>query len=161
MSSFNRRLFLLSSMALAGCGFTPVYGPSGAGRALRGAVEVDAPSDREAHSFAQAATRSLGEALSPHYRLGYEITTDEKPIGLTRDQEIKRYHVTGKVTYTLIDIASGNTVASGTVERFTAYAATGSTVASLSATSDAYDRLMSQLADAVVLEMTATFGEAR
>jgi LPS-assembly lipoprotein len=51
--------------------------------------------------------------------------------------------------------ATGATVASGRVQSFTAYAATGSTVAGLAAEEDAGLRLMRLLADQVVARLIA------
>ncbi|WP_417250231.1 hypothetical protein [Celeribacter sp.] len=164
MSSFDRRTVLVSLVALAGCGFTPAYGPNGAAQVLRGTVEVQQPSDREENSYSRALTDALGPSQSPRYRLTYEITTDEDSIGLTRAQEINRYHVTGTASYALVEIESGATVASGEVSTFTAYAATaktGSTVASLAATRDAYARLMQQLADRTVNDLIIAVSAAR
>ena len=52
MSWFDRRAFLgapgAAGLALAGCGFTPAYGPGGAAGALTGAVALSEPEDRAA-----------------------------------------------------------------------------------------------------------------
>lgn len=160
MSSFNRRAFILCAAALTGCGFTPAYGPSGAGTVLRNTVEVAPPQDRETYNFAEAVETRLGSTENPRYRLSYTIETDESAVGLTRAQEINRYHVTGTATYTLVDIASGATVASGQVSSFTAYASTGSTVASLATTRDAYSRLMQILADRTVNDLIIAVSNA-
>lgn len=161
MSSFSRRAFLISAVTLAGCGFSPAYGPSGAAQALRGAVTVAEPQTREDYSYARALAHAFGPADAPRYRLAYTIETDESPVSLTRAQEIYRYHIRGSATYALVENASGATLASGQVSAFTAYAATGSTVASLSATRDAYARLMQQLADRTVSELVIAMADAR
>lgn len=156
MSSFDRRSFLILAVALTGCGFTPVYGPKGT--ALRGRVAIDAPDDRESYALVEQLNRGFGPATSAEYRLSYEIETARKAVGLTRAQEIRRYHITGKVTYTLTEIASGRVMTSGEAESFTAYSATGSTVSTLTAPRDAYERLMAILADQIVTQIHAKTG---
>ncbi len=52
--------------------------------------------------------------------------------------------------YTIVQIADGKEVQSGSVKAFTGYAQSGSNVAILAASNDAYDRLMIQLADKVL-----------
>lgn len=161
MSSFNRRTFLCSAAAiaaLAGCGFTPLYGPNGAANALRDTVELTAPVTREDYAFVRAVEGQLGAARSARFSLDYALQTSESTIGLTRTQEINRYHVAGTATYTLSDITSGDVMSSGKVTAFSAYSASESTFAARAATRDAYDRLMVQLADKTVAQILAVAG---
>lgn len=156
MSSFDRRRFLISSAslgALASCGFTPAYAPGGTASALRGRVELDAPDTRESYTLYNRLTESFGTPVTPGYLLSYTISTDEKQIGITRDQEITRYHVEGTVAYTFTDVASGQVILSDTVKSFTGYSATGSSVDTLTASRDAYARLMTILADQMVARL--------
>jgi LPS-assembly lipoprotein len=158
MSLFNRRIFLLSAAALAGCGFTPAYKAGGSAAALRGQISIAAGDDRESYALAKDLTRIFTQSAAPRYHLDYTITTGEDTVGITQDQEITRYHVTGEVTFTLTDLNAGQIAASGTVSSFTAYSATGTTVATLSATNDAYARLMSILASKISTEIQAKAG---
>lgn len=149
MSSFNRRSFLLSLAALTGCGFTPAYGPNGTASKLRGAVTIDAAASREGFNLFNALQARFGPPSAPKYRLEVSVQTREDDVGVTRDGEITRYHVVGTARYTLTDLASGEIAADGSVQSFTAYSATRSTVASLTSTRDAYARLMDILAAAI------------
>ena len=155
MLLFDRRTFLLSAVALAGCGFQPTYGPNGSGSALRGAIRVDTSGNREAYVLANKLEDIFARPATPTYALTFDVDTDEAAVGITPEQEITRYHVTGKAKYSLINIADGQTVASGEVNSFTAYSATGSTVSSVTATRDAYDRLMEILADQMAAQIHA------
>ena len=69
------------------------------------------------------------------------------------DGDIERYNLVGTADYVLLDKASGAIVASGQVQNFTGYSATGTTVATLAAQRDAADRLMIILADKIVSEL--------
>ncbi len=156
MSSFDRRTLLISLAALAGCGFTPAYGPGSSGGALRGKVDILAPDDRESYTLVNRLTDQFGPTQTPLYRLAYRITTSRNQIGITRDQEILRYHVAGEVEYTLTDITTGRLLAKRKASSFTAYSATGSSVDTLTASRDAYDRLMVILADQMVSQIITT-----
>lgn len=155
MSSCNRRLFLLSPLALAACGFTPAYAPGGPATALTGTVWAANPKDRNGFDFVERIEERLGRPEAQRYELGYDILTEEIGVGLTTDSTITRYNLQGSITYRLVETASGMTVASGRVQSFTTYAATGSTVAGLAAEEDAATRLMRILADQVVARLVA------
>ena len=62
------------------------------------------------------------------------------------------------IDWQLTERATGTRVAGGTVDSFTSYSATGSTVAGLAAEEDAYLRLMRLLADQIVSRLLATSG---
>jgi LPS-assembly lipoprotein len=155
MLLFDRRTFLLSAVALAGCGFQPAYGPSGSASALRGKVRVESTGTRESYTLAHALEDIFAQAVDEKYVLTFSVTTDESAVGITPDQEITRYHVTGIAQYSVVSTTDGQTVASGEARSFTAYSATGSTVSSVTATRDAYDRLMSILADQIAAQIHA------
>lgn len=155
MLLFNRRTFLLSAVALAGCGFQPAYGPNGTASKLRGKVRVEPSDTREGFTLAHALEDIFAQAVDEQYVLSFTVDTDEDGLGITTDQEITRYHVTGTAKFSLIRTADGQTVASGEARSFTAYSATGSTVSSVTATRDAYDRLMSILADQISVQIYA------
>lgn len=155
MSSFDRRTFLISLAALGGCGFTPVYGPNGAGTRLRGRVSLAAPTDDLSYALTGRLLETLGPSDAPAYGLSYTITTDQDGVGITQEQETTRYQVTGSADYVLTDLTTGAVVASGNVAGFTGYSATGSTVSTLSAARDARLRLMTILADRITDQLIA------
>ena len=156
MSLFNRRLLILSLAALAGCGFSPALAPGTAARSLLGAIEVAAPTGRNSFDLAKQLELNLGPANSPRYALRYGLGTSTAGVAITSSQETTRYHVTGKANFSVLDLNSGAVVSSGKVQGFTAYSATGSTAATLSARDDAYARLMVQLADQITTRLSAT-----
>lgn len=155
MSSCNRRTFLLLPLALAACGFTPAYAPGGAATALLGTVRVQDPTSKNAFDLVERLEERLGQPENHRYDLAYSITTRPIGVGLTTDNEITRFNLTGVINYTLSDHATGTRLAGGRVESFTAYSATGSTVAGLAAEEDATYRLMRILADQIVAQLIA------
>ncbi|MDP2084266.1 MAG: LPS assembly lipoprotein LptE [Gemmobacter sp.] len=156
MSWSDRRLFLLSGLAaLAGCGFAPAYGPGGAGAALRGAVTLADPKDRDGFDFAARLEDRLGRATAPRFRLNWAVVSTPVGAGITPTGAITRYTLKGRASFALVAAETGATVTSGTVESFTSWSTSGSTVATLSAEQDARRRLMVILADQVVARLIA------
>ncbi|WP_253913435.1 LPS assembly lipoprotein LptE [Pseudoruegeria sp. HB172150] len=155
----NRRNFLAlgtASLALAACGFTPVYGPSGQAHGLRGQIFVADPADRNGFVFVAHLEDRLGQPQAGPYLLEYRIQTSRTGLGVTTTGATTRYNVLGRVDYTIKDRATGAIIRTGKVENFTGYSATGSIVGTVSATEDASERLMVILADQLVTELIAT-----
>lgn len=145
-------------MALAACGFAPAYGPGGPAAGLQGRIRVGNPSDKNGFDLVERLEERLGRPDAPAYDLAFTITTNPIGVGITPEEAITRFHLTGTVDYTLTSRASGARVTGGRVESFTAYSATGSTVAGLTAEEDAAFRLMRVLADQIVTRLIATSG---
>lgn len=158
MSSFDRRSLILLPLALMACGFSPAYAPGGAASGLLGSVRVDGPDTKSGFDLVERLEERLGLPESPRYRLAYSIRTEAQQVGITPDNTIQRFHLTGEVDWSLFSLASGARVAGGTVENFTAYSATGSTVAALTAEEEAGLGLMRMLADQIVTRLIASAG---
>ena len=151
----SRRLLLLAPLALAACGFTPAYAPGGGADKLLGTIWVQDPSDKNGFDLVERLEERLGRPENIRYDLGYTITTQAVGVGITTDNQITRYNLKGVVDWTLTERVTGARVAGGRVQNFTAYSATGSTVAGLAAEEDAAYRLMRILADQIVARLIA------
>ncbi len=160
MSLSDRRaiLFGLAALPLAGCGFEPVYREGGAADGLQGRILVAAPKDRDSFALANRLEDRIGRADAPLYDLKYEAVTRRNSLGITDQQEITRYNVSGTVTFSLTSRSSGAVVHTDTVSSFTSYSATANTIATLAAERDAYKRLMVILADQIVTRLVASSG---
>lgn len=152
--SWYKPLFLC--LALAACGFTPVYGPGGAGAALQNAVLVDPPVDREGFLLVRQLEDRLGRTSDAAYRLSVNLTVDQESRAIDPDGDIRRFHLIGVAKYELRDAVSGEVVRADAVDNFVGYSTTGTTVATLAARRDAQERLMTILADQIVLQLQAT-----
>ncbi|MBN2907464.1 MAG: hypothetical protein JXJ18_12215 [Rhodobacteraceae bacterium] len=164
MSSSDRRAILLGLAAaglVAGCGFRPAYGPGGVAEGLRGQIAVDAPDTRNGFALVSRLEERLGRAEAARYRLSYRIETKRAGLGISTEQETTRYNLTGTLAFQLRDLAEGTVVQSGDITAFSAYSATGSTLATLTAERDANRRLMVMLADQLVTRLVATAGDWR
>jgi LPS-assembly lipoprotein len=157
MLSCNRRFLLLAGplAALSACGFTPVYGPGGQGRALWGRIRFDASATEEGYLLVRNLEERLGRASSIDFVLTARTTVTEEGQGLTAEGNITRFSIVGKVRYEMRATDSDAVVASGSVENFTGYSATGTTVETLAAQSDARERLMEILADQIAARLLA------
>ena len=155
MSSCNRRTLLLAPLALAACGFTPAYSPDGAATRLMGTVRAADPADKLSFDFVERVEERLGRPEAHRYDLAYSIVTETVGVGITPDNQITRYNLKGAIDWTLSDTATGARITGGRVQSFTAFAATGSTVAGLAAEEDAAYRLMRLLADQIVTRLVA------
>ncbi|MGH1464668.1 MAG: LPS assembly lipoprotein LptE [Cognatishimia sp.] len=162
MSSYNRRSVLKMAagpLMLAGCGFTPVYGPNGAGHRLHGKILVDAPEDGDGFELVRQLEHRLGQPGVARYGLSVALTTTEEGVALTADNRTTRREVIGDATYALRDLDSKAVVLSGKVDSFTGYSTTGSTVSELAAARDARKRLMVILADQITNRLLAGAGD--
>lgn len=149
-------LALCVTLALAACGFTPVYAPGGAGATLQNRVLVDPPVDRAGFLLVRRLEERLGRASDAAYRMGIDLDIREEARAIDPDGDIRRFQLIGSATYTLVDSASGAVVRSDTVDNFVGYSATGTTVATVAAQRDAQERLMTILADEIVLQLQAS-----
>ncbi len=155
MSSLDRRTFLIAPLALAACGFTPVYAPGGTAATLRGQVMVQAPGTRDAFLLVQELERQLGRSADPQYGLKLSLTVTPEGLAVTRSGSVTRYNLVGQATYALVRIADETEIAKGEVENFTAYSTAGSTVETLAAERDARERLMTILASQITARLYA------
>jgi LPS-assembly lipoprotein len=151
----SRRALLLAPLALAACGFTPAYAPGGAATGLLGTIWVQDPTDKNGFDLVERLEERLGRPENIRYDLAYTITTESVGVGIAPDNETTRYNLKGVIDYSLSERATGTRITGGRVQSFTAYSATGSTVAGLAAEEDAALRLMRILADQIVSRLIA------
>lgn len=155
MSSFNRRTFLFLPLAVAACGFTPVYGPGRAASALRSKVAINAPNSQTSYVLVRSLEERLGRANAPIYRLEVTPSLSQQGQAVTAAGETTRFSIVGKADYKLRRLSDDVIITSGQVDNFTGYSATGSTVETLAAESDARERLMIILANQIATRLYA------
>lgn len=151
----SKRGFLLGTLALAACGFTPAYGPGGAAHGLQNTILVQEPKDRDAYLLTRQLEDRLGRPTAPRYLLETDITFTEERMAITANNITTRFNMVGKVVYRLRDGGTDAILTEGRVDSFTGYAATGSTVATQAAERDARARLSTILADQLVARLIA------
>lgn len=154
----KRRFLILGLLALGACGFQPAYGPNGPAANLQGSIEVEAPNTRNGFDFVRRLEERLGQPQAINYTLSYTLKLTEDGLAITPAQATTRYNVLGTADYSVRDLTTGNVVHSGTVNSFTSYSATGTTVSTSTAKRAAYARLMIILADQITTRLVATSG---
>lgn len=147
--SWSRRSILGAAAALSGCGFAPAYGP-GKGR---GRFAFAAPRSIEAFALVARLEDRLGPPDAPLYLLSVDLDIEQATSVVTSDQETRRYSLVGRAKWTVT--ADGVTAASGTVDSFASYSASGTTVSTEAARMDARNRLGQGLADRIVTRLMA------
>lgn len=155
MSSFNRRAVLVSLVAVAGCGFQPVYGPGSASERLRGRVKVLPPLDEPGFALVNRLEERLGQPRRADLTLDAQIRLSESAVGFLPDGSISRYNVLGRVEWSLVRTHDEARLREGREQAFTSYSATSTTVATIFARRDARERLMVILADRIVADIMA------
>lgn len=154
MSSFNRRFALLGLIsATAACQFRPVHGPGGSGEVLRNRIQVAEPNSRLDFELVARLEDRLG--TGSEYLLDYTLTLAGDAIAIDGAENINRINIIGTLAFAVRNAATGAVVQQDSVNTFTAYATTGTPVATVSARRDAEDRLMVALADQLVTRLIA------
>lgn len=153
MWSSNRRAFLALPLALTACGFVPAFGPSGPATVLQGQIHVADTDTRSGFEFVKRMEERLGRGAGGRFDLTHTITTEKVSLGFTADRAITRFNLLGKVAWQLKDSATGQELAAGVEQNFTAWSATGVTIAAVNAETDATARLMRILADQIVTRL--------
>lgn len=152
----RRALALFAGLGLlAGCGFTPAYGPGGAGTKLQGQVSLPDPGDADQFALNARLEERLGPANAPAYALSYDLTLAATSQVTGFDKVVSRYALNGTVDYRLTEAATGQVVAEGQVSSFAAYDTGPNTVTGLTDAADARARLMGMLADQLVTRLLA------
>ena len=116
---------------------------------------MDPPRDEAGFQLVQRIEERLGRAADPTYRLAVTLDVAREDRAIDPDGDIRRLHLVGSARYELRDAATGAVVRAGDVDDFVGYSATGNTVATLAARRDAQERLMTILADQIVVQLQA------
>ncbi|WJS84943.1 LPS assembly lipoprotein LptE [Paracoccus sp. TOH] len=153
--SWSRRSVILAGLALAACGFSPVYGPDGTGTRLFGQIRTADPRTPDDFSFAGRIAERLGPEAEARFLLDYRLRIAVVPQAITPDEVTTRYALNGTAEFTLTEAATGREVTRGQVSSFTSYSTTGTTIATMAAEQDAHERLARMLADQVVTRLIA------
>jgi LPS-assembly lipoprotein len=152
-TGITRRTVLagLGGLPLAACGFTPVYGPGGAGGRLLGEIALPDPGSPLVYLYDRRIEERLGRGgPGASYVLRRTLSVDEQTLGGTSAGATTRYRLLGEARFVLRDAATDRVLISDTTTAFTGYSSTGSTVATLAAERDARDRLAVLLADQTI-----------
>ena len=111
-------------LAVAGCGFRPLYGErADSVRDRLAAVAINQIRGRigyEVYNQLRDNLNPRGVPATPLYSLFVELSTDTTPLITERDSQIRRFDLNVRARYSLFDIATGGQIYDG------AYRATAS-----------------------------------
>jgi LPS-assembly lipoprotein len=149
-------LALVSSLGLTACGFTPLYGDTGAGASLS-RIAVTTQDDRLGYRVREQLEDALGRDGSqpPLWRLETRIEQSRRPMGRRIDDTATRYELTVRGTWTLTPTTGGDPV-TGVETVTTTYAAADQPYAAIAAQQDGEERAAAELARLIRLDLLRT-----
>lgn len=159
ISGRRHSLALLALLALAGCGFRPLYAPPGQ-NALTGDIFVDIIPNRNGQLLRQALQARIdGSDDRPDHQLVLSVAYGEgaQAVGIQHDNTSTRLVVSGNANWTLRRL-SGETLASGTQRALDGANLIEGQFYYNALNSEAIDRRVADnLADQIVLQLAAYF----
>jgi LPS-assembly lipoprotein len=138
---------LVSLLGLAGCGFAPIYG---AENGFRGLVSYQIDQSVAGFRLRERLEDRLGRSAAPQYVLKTTVRSSERAAAVAQDGDTSRFNIVGSANWSLVSLADDQQLDAGTVEAFTSYSATASTIATQATQDDAVARLSTILADMIV-----------
>lgn len=142
-------------LALAGCGFTPLYATQGVSPGLS-SIQVIAPEGRVGYLLREDLDDELAHEKDapPAYRLALVVSQTRDPRGLRQDNTAQRYEVGVTVRYTLTDAASGKVALTGQVTSEVSYDAADQPYAGIAAGQDTQRRAAADAARRIRLALS-------
>ena len=147
---------------LAACGFTPLYAEPGVTPNLAG-VEVITPEGRTGHLLGEDLRDDLAvkRDAPPRFRLALAVDEERYARGLSTENVATWYELSLRVSYSLIEVATGKTLTAGVTPISVSYNAVNDPYAGIVAQQDGQKRAASEAAQRIRLELASYFaGEA-
>ena len=148
--------------ALGGCGFTPLYASPGVASGLP-TIQVVAPQGRVAYLLREDLDDALAhdKGAPPAWRLDFTLKQTRDPKGLNVNDVAERYEVGLTVSYTLTSVATGKVAHTGQVSTEVFYDAADAPYAGITARQDSQERVASDAARRIQLELAAWMARQR
>ena len=146
-------LVALVGLALAGCGFTPLYGEAGVGSSLS-RIAVTTQDDRLGYRIREQLEDALGRDASqaPLWRLETTAEQTRRPLGRRIDDTATRYELTVRGSWTLTPVGGGLPL-SGVETVTTTYAAADQPYAAIAVLLGGEERAAAELARHIRLDL--------
>jgi LPS-assembly lipoprotein len=149
-------------VALAGCGFTPLYGGGKLAPQLS-SIYVEEIPERNGFELRTRLIEALntdGVIAGKRYRLKVSLSESSQGIALQNDATITRYNNRMEAKYVLTD-AGGTVVTQGVQSELSSYNVVQSPYATLAAEQDAGKRAAQDMAERIRLELGVWFRKNR
>lgn len=154
---------LIAALALAGCGFRPLYGTMGvnpAGQRIFASIYVEPiVHERMGYDLRNKLIdllRGPARAQDAAYRLNVTVTETREGVALQNDATITRYDLAFTAKYELID-AKMNTVTKGEQTTLESFDVAQSPYASLTGQEEAEKRAAQDLAEHIQIDLGVHF----
>jgi LPS-assembly lipoprotein len=159
----------VAAVALAGCGFHPLYGSGPTSGALQhtfAQIYVEPVYDlsvaNTGYDLRNKVIDSLGATSGgAQYHLKMTLSSTSQGIALQNDASITRYNDTLTVTYSLVDATTGKEVTKGTETGLSAYNVVQSPYSTLVAQQDADRRVVEDISERIRLDLGVYFDRQR
>jgi LPS-assembly lipoprotein len=145
-----------ASLALSGCGFTPLYAQQGVISHLA-AIDVVAPEGRTGFLMRQSLDDAFAKSRSgpATYRMNIQLAEARYPRGIRIDNVATRYEYVLTANYQLASLPSGALAKKGSVRVELTYDSADQPYASIAAQQDAQERAAEEAARRIQLELAA------
>ena len=152
---------LLIALALAGCGFQPLYGDRGIANIGTQLASFDVIVDGGDGQIGRLIKYDLLDSLSssgnppgnPDYRVDLTPVFSEGDVAIQRDAEVTRRSVIATVYFRLVDTQSGKVFLSSVARSRTSYNRVVSEFANITAAQDAQRRTSKAIADDIKIQL--------
>ena len=161
-------LTFLGALALAACGFHPLYGtegelPANIAAELAGIriATLEGRVGQVLRNDLLDRVTPLGEPAAPNYLLTIALTESKEGLAIQRDATVTRFNLTLSANYVLRHPVTGVPRVSGTVRATASYNVVRSDFANVIAERDAEDRAARVLADELKTRLAVEFAGRR
>ena len=152
-----------AAVLLAGCGFRPLYGSAGPQMAV--STELRSIQIEQLNTLLGVELRNQlidgltpdGEPAAARYRLALDLADRRQELGVRIDASATRYNFILSATYSLVELASGNVVYTGSSASTVAYDVVDSQFATVYSRLDAESRAAQELSDEIRLRLALFF----
>lgn len=152
----------VSSLALAACGFHPLYGKYGnsSADATFHSIYIEPMPERVGYQLRSDLLDLFNAPSAPtgaQYRLKIELKADEKGLALQENASVTRYSYHLTAQYKLMRAGGTDVIKKGTIHSLTSYNVVQSPYATVVADKDAQDRAAQDVAERLRTELAVYF----
>ena len=161
---WSRRLLIAAlPLAVAACGFTPLYDAGTPAAGMAGRVEVGVIDGAAGLAMRERLVNRLGPPQAATHRLVVDLEFDTTGVALTRESVTTRFDVVGRANFALVPVDGGPPVLGDELRAVSGVSApdlpSATAFAVESATRDARRRLAVMLADRILMRLAIEAGE--
>ena len=146
-------------LAVAGCGFRPLYATREQSLKVREILHDISVSSIEGRVGREIRNQLMlrfhsSEKTQQTYRLNVEIDSEREALGIQQDESVTRYDYILTGNYRLVYAGNGEELAQGEVRAISSYDVVQSDFATLIASKDAEDRAAQLVSEEIIAELS-------